>query len=150
MTLRLIELARLTRGEVFVRLFSEIELQRECRWFMPYTDIDLAQGLLHMWLVGLVYPLVLPRRWIANGRMIGVRLNCELREGDILFRASKPATNSSHLELTRAQFGLEKIELATSQVSLSVMTSGAVVSNVVPIGNEYSDPSHIGNAIGKF
>ena len=31
MTLRLIELARLTRGEVFVRLFSEIELQRECR-----------------------------------------------------------------------------------------------------------------------
>lgn len=131
-------------------IFSEDELDREYRCLMPYVDVDFVEGRARIWLVVVAYPHVLPKRWFADGRMIGVELSATANSIELSYSHAGTGTCDEETDVVSAEMHPQSMVLATPTSHLSLHRGGVIVSRVIPLGSSYYGPEHVGKQLGKF
>ncbi len=131
-------------------IFSEAELNLEYRCLMPYVDLDFVEGRARIWLVVVAYPQVLPKRWWADGRMIGVELSATASGIDVAYVQPSTGVRDDETDVISEEIVPQNMVLTTKTTRLSLNSGGAIVSRVIPLGSSYYGPEHVGKQLGKF
>jgi hypothetical protein len=141
------ELSNLPRGESFKRIFQSDELvEVEC--CVTHVDHDLLHALISIWIVLITYPQTLPKRWPANGKLIGVKLSISAKSSTLqcVFPVDTTQLSSSTVSV------VSDIEASTGEgFRFEAKVAAISVVSVVPLaGGDGYGVEHIGKQIGKF
>lgn len=131
-------------------IFSEDELDSEYRCLMPYVDLDFVEGRARIWLVVVAYPQVVPKRWWADGRMIGVELSATANAFDISYLHPGIGMSDKETDVCSVEILPQNMVLTTTTTRFTLSRGGAIVSRVTPLGSSYYGPEHVGKQLGKF
>ena len=136
--------------KTLAHIFSEEELNREYRCLMPYVDLNFFEGRARISLAVVAYPQVLPKRWPADGRMLGVILDTTATLMDVSYLQASTNMRDVVTDISSAEISPEKLVLTTTTTQFSLDRGGAIVSAVFPMGSSYCGPEHLGKQLGKF